>query len=809
MIAEIAFDSKMDIVNQHRVDQGLILAGAIQLNAVLEISGFRPTAGKVVRFQDILFQRPIRIAQETQISLQLTRTETNEYQFSITNCESDSIYTDGRISLKEPEIILSEAAHSNLISIPTDQFETAIRSAGLDHGPLYQVVSEIQYADTLAKSILKIPPMWQTLETQPLAISLVLDGAFQTAAALIDPAHGLFIPHRIRSMEIFHTGAFSAYSCEANLVERSDTITFDISVKSDSGQTVALLKGFSLAPVAKGPSDTVTVQVLEPAWHPFEKSGNPTQANRIWIIGSSSSNFEITSRPDGTAAIIHAIYPSSISSLIDSIDAAPFTPQIILLDSKWIGPSADSALQVLFELGQRLFKIQPAHPINIFWLQENGGFADSILSMVIGFARTLYRENPFIRLHGVTIASDTRPDIRELFFLDHEIPTRIRINEQTIETEKLQLSAVQKPQQSPPLHGTDYNILVTGGLGGIGTHLIRELTHHWQVNVIAIGRRPASPETERRCKQLAGPGTRVLYFSADVSQVDELEQALIQAAVPIHGVFHLAGRIEDRRFQDKAWTEFQSVIAPKIDGVLHLDALTRTQPLAFFTIFGSVTGILGNVGQADYSAANGFLNGFAEYRRFLSASGIRNGVTTCIGWPLWEEGGMAPDIKWLELMESNLKTRVRMPNREAWNLLPGLICGASAAPVVIAGKIDQLKQKDSIIQGLTTSPQSPSSELRPGGVLPKSRDELLVEVQTMFNVFFQLPTHAVGFESDIEEFGLDSIAVMDFVDSFYKKTGIELNPSLFFSFRTIGELIDHILTTHVEQNQDASVAPVR
>src|SRR5205085_4428716 len=50
-----------------------------------------------------------------------------------------------------------------------------------------------------------------------------------------------------------------------------------------------------------------------------------------------------------------------------------------------------------------------------------------------------------------------------------------------------------------------------------------------------------------------------------------------------------------------------------------------------------------NVGQADYAAANGFLDRFAAHRNRLVSAKQRHGRTRSINWPLWQAGGMAID----------------------------------------------------------------------------------------------------------------------------------------------------------------------
>ena len=108
----------------------------------------------------------------------------------------------------------------------------------------------------------------------------------------------------------------------------------------------------------------------------------------------------------------------------------------------------------------------------------------------------------------------------------------------------------------------------------------------------------------------------------------------------VTGILHAAGVIRDSFLLKKTADEVAAVLAPKVAGVLNLDAVTRELTLEFMALFGSGSGAFGNVGQADYAAANAFLGGYAAYRNARASRGERWGRTVSIAWPLWRDGGM-------------------------------------------------------------------------------------------------------------------------------------------------------------------------
>lgn len=70
-------------------------------------------------------------------------------------------------------------------------------------------------------------------------------------------------------------------------------------------------------------------------------------------------------------------------------------------------------------------------------------------------------------------------------------------------------------------------------------------------------------------------------------------------------------------FDKMKYSEWESCVASKVQGTWNLHEATSSSAVDFFIVVGSVSGICGNPGQANYAAANTFLDSFAQYRRDL------------------------------------------------------------------------------------------------------------------------------------------------------------------------------------------------
>ncbi|HEX6242190.1 MAG TPA: SDR family NAD(P)-dependent oxidoreductase, partial [Polyangiales bacterium] len=189
--------------------------------------------------------------------------------------------------------------------------------------------------------------------------------------------------------------------------------------------------------------------------------------------------------------------------------------------------------------------------------------------------------------------------------------------------------------------------LITGGAGGLGLIFAAQIVAQAHDSRIVLTGRSALGESQRRAlAQLQSNGARL-----DYRQIDVADAASVRACIDwveaehgtLSGVIHSAGVIRDSFLIKKTLAEVRSVLAPKVRGVINLDAATAHLPLDFFVTFSSIAGVFGNVGQADYATANAFMDAYAMQRRALVAAGQRRGRSLSINWPLWESGGMSVD----------------------------------------------------------------------------------------------------------------------------------------------------------------------
>jgi thioester reductase-like protein len=168
--------------------------------------------------------------------------------------------------------------------------------------------------------------------------------------------------------------------------------------------------------------------------------------------------------------------------------------------------------------------------------------------------------------------------------------------------------------------------LITGGLGGFGLEVAKWMVGRGARCLVLMGRRGAhSDEARRAVAGLEGAGARVEVVTGDVAEPADVARALAHVdrhLPPLRGVLHAAMVLEDCLLQNLDWEHLRRVLAPKVHGAWNLHAQTLGRPLEHFILFSSLSSIFGIAGQANYAAANAFLDALAHHRRARGLPGL-------------------------------------------------------------------------------------------------------------------------------------------------------------------------------------------
>ncbi|HWR03453.1 MAG TPA: SDR family oxidoreductase, partial [Humidesulfovibrio sp.] len=276
----------------------------------------------------------------------------------------------------------------------------------------------------------------------------------------------------------------------------------------------------------------------------------------------------------------------------------------------------------------------------------------------------------------------------------------------------------------------------------------------------------------------------------DAAQVAETFAVIRREVGPIQGVVHAAGVAGEGYLLSKTREAYEAVLAPKVAGTWNLHRATLGDALRFFVLASSRTSLAGAPGQADYTAANAFLNAFARHRRELGLPAL----SLC--WNTWSGVGMAARLG------ADQGGPTLAPGQAFGVLTAALGCGAGLAVVAMPGEEEAWRARAAV----------PASETVPQGASAQAAPEAVeAELLEIFRDSLGYDAELTG-EDDFFELGGDSIAATRIVSRIDKELGLKASVMDLLEADTLGGFMARLLADRAKAapaGRDFEPAPAR
>ncbi|MEV4743885.1 thioester reductase domain-containing protein [Streptomyces sp. NPDC049555] len=359
-----------------------------------------------------------------------------------------------------------------------------------------------------------------------------------------------------------------------------------------------------------------------------------------------------------------------------------------------------------------------------------------------------------------------------------------------------------------PLRATG-TVLVTGGTGNLGALFARHLvqTHGVRHLLLTSRRGPAAPGAQKVAAELRALGATVTVAACDASDRNAVAQLLAQipAEHPLTAVVHTAGVLDDGLITSLTPERLAAVLRPKADAAWHLHELTKDLDLAAFVLFSSIAGVVGGPGQANYAAANVFLDALAQHR---AAHGL---PATSLAWGLWEQdSGMSGHLD-----EVDLKRIARSGFRPVTAAQGTALLDAALGlgePALVATPLDlaplraQPAQAPVVLSALVRTPVRRTARNSDGvdgsladrlaGLAPDEQQQtvLAMVVAEVGEVLGHAGTGGVDAGQSFPSLGFDSLTSVELRNRLGAAAGVKLPPTVVFDHPTPERLAAFLLT---------------
>ncbi|MEU7426176.1 type I polyketide synthase [Streptomyces sp. NPDC040750] len=349
-------------------------------------------------------------------------------------------------------------------------------------------------------------------------------------------------------------------------------------------------------------------------------------------------------------------------------------------------------------------------------------------------------------------------------------------------------------------------VLLTGATGALGRILARHLVAERHVrHLLLLSRRGADADL---VAELVALGAEVTSVACDVADRAALAAALdaVPADRPLTAVIHAAGVLADGVLTSLTPERLDTVFRPKADAAWNLHELTADLDLSAFVLFSSSAATLGSPGQANYAAANAYLDALAVHRRTLGLP------AHSLAWGLWAQtGGMTGTLDETDLTRIARGGVAPLETAEGVALFDAALRGDD--PAVLPMKLDtgslraQGEDLPALLRtlvpvrragaatGRTADGGADALRERLAGLPEAEREPFLTELvrNHVASILGYRSAQDVGRALAFRELGFDSLAAVELRNRLSTATGLRLPATLVFDHPTPAELAGHLL----------------
>ncbi|MFD3732119.1 amino acid adenylation domain-containing protein [Streptomyces sp. NPDC058632] len=337
-------------------------------------------------------------------------------------------------------------------------------------------------------------------------------------------------------------------------------------------------------------------------------------------------------------------------------------------------------------------------------------------------------------------------------------------------------------QERLPADGT---FLITGGAGGIGSALARDLAGRGRPVLVLAGRAPHPPAGLLR--ELAGLGAEARYVAADLTVPADVER-LVRELPSLDAVFHAAGVVRPGSLRGTDVPETVEALGAKtlgtvlLAGALHRHGQRPGVCVAFSSVSSVLHGLAGALGA--YAAANAFLDSFAGAERLAGRPwlSVNLGPFAETGLAVTAGAGAGGGGRPLATAPALAALRAACVTGATQLVVADLASGAQ--PVTAPARP---VRTTNVEDAASVPPDTDRHRHR-----PVVSSDTAVVLRELLAQSLGIPASGVDDDTPFLRLGLDSLGAVDLVRRLERKLGRQLPTTLFFEHRTVRELSAHL-----------------
>lgn len=781
-------------LRDHMVNGKHILPGVMYLELVRRIAE-RSTLDEVKEIKNVVWAEPIVVENSDKETIIELSEEKEHLIYKVRNREG-KVYSKGKLELGKREkcsrspIDVKEIRNRCNKSLSHGEFYKLFETVGFKYGNTFKPVKNIYFNDNEAISEIEVPEELKSTFNKYFLHPSLLEGALQTAGYLANskvPPQSATIPFEVESLKIYEKLETKCYFYAVLDKSTNESKLKKISgcLVNEEGRILLVIKNYIIREAEKKPStqyltthwinknittkynkeksDILLFDIDEVLFEKLKKNNN-----KVILVKPGSSFKCINDNKFELKVDSEADYVRLIKYLIkNDIKIKNIVHMWSQIRMSTLQNKLKYGIYSLFNLSKAILKnfIRDKKKLLYLYTEEDPAF-----EAVSGFVKSLNLESK--NIEAKVIGLDNLKEVETIILnelKDNTNDVEIKYTGNQRKVKKMKLTNLMKKKTVVKNNGV---YLITGGLGKIGLSIAKYLIKKYNAKIVLCGRSQMQLDDISILPELR---SNILYVKGDITQIGDIENIIskIESVYKrVDGIINCAGISKDSLIINKNIDDFKQVIETKVLGTKNIYEAVWNKKLDFIVFFSSISGEIGNLGQADYAYANSYM----DYYSYDNSNSFIN--FTSINWPLWVKGTIGNNESTKRYMKNRLDL-VPLSNEEGFEILEKCLSANEQQVFVLHGgdkKLDALFNKEDLMSEKKINNKSNDKE-----IIKSIIQELTKVVSSISNI----EEDDISLEEDITNYGFDSIVMIEFAEKMSTIFDLEITPALFYELSVV------------------------
>lgn len=775
--ANVELDVDMPILREHRFSNQFILAGVAQLQYVIdEFMKYR--SSDCVTIKNVYWLKPLVVQQKK--TIMITLSGDNEVYFEVRDKEN-ILYSKGMICNGESKCLIdrnvvryekTQSSHRYTKQEVYREFE----QQEIVYGPLYRGIQEMYVNDKFVHTVING-------ENSGKVNLTVFDGVLQSLSGYTRGMDTTFVPYMFESCTL---KVPMSQMVEVDVFEMENHL-YNICISSKGGEVYGKLFGVCIKELIKEKHE---IEYYYPTW--LQSSVEKKLEDRVGhrnIVGFYSDSLDFANR---IQAFIEGIGGKVQLLSLENDNCA--LPKLQDGDVIWYMDWSENDCQVtenrlipfyrfckyLFDAGFEKQSIKIKVVTNCAYQIMGDEKVQAFGAAITAFANTIRQEVPHCAISCIDINKvEMEDNMVPLLCFEHANKIAFRAGKR--------YEYVWKPYESEEKVRKGFVeegiYIILGGTGGIGYVLCQYLIREYHANVVLVGRKEAVQLSDNMKRFMDENVNRVTYYSADICNETALRgvvNSVMKQYGVIHGCVHSAALLQDSSVRNMTEESFRAVLQPKVDGLEVVQRVFKDVNLDMVLLFSSMQSMKENPGQANYAAANAYVDAFA-----YKLNKVFEGKVIVINWGYWDSIGLAGDQEYRRKLERKGVYSIRA--KEGMRALERAITGNKLQ--VSAIKIDHdVFGMESIAKSVEDTVKLSPTQINES----RNTRDIIDVIKEAIHDSLAIDIDDIDVLRQFSEYGVDSIVGVELVSEINKKLGLYLKTTVLFDYVNVESLASYI-----------------